>query len=140
MATTFRVQRRVEFRDTDMAGIVHFSVFFMYMEQAEYEFLRSLGMSVVGDVAGQTLSWPRVAAECNYRRAIKFEQMIDIELSISRIGDKSVAYAYNFFESGQPIADGSITTVCCEFEHGSRPKSITIPDVVREKLQPFITA
>ena len=40
MATPFRVTRRVEFHETDMAGIVHFSNFFRYMEFAEVEFLR----------------------------------------------------------------------------------------------------
>ena len=38
---TFRTTRRVEFRDTDAAGIVHFSAFFFYMESVEHEFLRS---------------------------------------------------------------------------------------------------
>ena len=46
MGKVFKTRRRVEFRDTDMAGIVHFSVFFAYMEQAEHELLRSLGLGV----------------------------------------------------------------------------------------------
>ena len=50
MSQVFKTERRVEFRDTDAAGIVHFSVFFAYMEQAEHEFLRSLGLSVHGGV------------------------------------------------------------------------------------------
>ena len=47
MPQSFRTSRRVEFRDTDAAGIVHFSVFFTWMEAAEHELLRSLGLSVV---------------------------------------------------------------------------------------------
>ena len=46
MPYEFRCRQRVEFADTDMAGIVHFSNFFRYMERAEHEFLRSLGLSV----------------------------------------------------------------------------------------------
>ncbi|MCG8653286.1 MAG: hypothetical protein MI861_25835, partial [Pirellulales bacterium] len=42
-AMTFSTKRRVEFRDTDAAGIVHFSAFFPMMEAAEHEMLRSLG-------------------------------------------------------------------------------------------------
>ncbi len=134
MSTQFVYQRRVEFRDTDMAGIVHFSVFFAYMEEAEHAFLRSLGMSVVTIIDGQKISWPRVAAECNYRRAIRFEQILDIHLSIDRIGDKSIAYRFEFFESGQLVADGKVTAVCCKINHGHPPESITIPSVIREKL------
>ena len=44
--TPYRVKRRVEFHETDSAGIVHFSNFFRYMEAAEVEFLNSLGLSV----------------------------------------------------------------------------------------------
>ena len=43
----FRCRRIVEFRDTDAAGIAHFSAFFFWMESAEHEFLRELGIRVV---------------------------------------------------------------------------------------------
>lgn len=138
MSQTFRVTRRVEFRDTDMAGIVHFSVFFNYMEQAEHEFLRSLGMGVVYELEGREISWPRVNASCNYRRAIKFEQMIDIELTVARIGEKSVTYAYRFEHAGQLVAEGEITAVCCLFQPGGPPQSIPVPEVVKQKLRPFV--
>ena len=108
MSQSFQVTRRVEFRDTDMAGIVHFSVFFTYMEQAEHEFLRSLGLGVIAKVEGQEISWPRVSATCDYRRAIKFEQLIDITLRVSRIGEKSVSYDFRFEHSGQLVAEGRI--------------------------------
>ena len=47
MPYEFQLSRRVEFSDTDMAGIMHFSNFFRFMEAAETAFLRSLGLSVV---------------------------------------------------------------------------------------------
>ncbi len=56
MSEAYRTTRRVEFRDTDAAGIVHFSAFFFYMESVEHEFLRQLGLSVHatgGSGAGQ---------------------------------------------------------------------------------------
>ena len=49
MAYEFKAIRRVEFAETDMAGIVHYSNFFRYMETAEHGFFRSLGLSVVMD-------------------------------------------------------------------------------------------
>ena len=41
MSDPFRTTRRVEFGDTDMAGMVHFANFFRFMEAAEVEFLRA---------------------------------------------------------------------------------------------------
>ena len=138
MSQVFETTRMVEFRDTDMAGIVHFSVFFTYMEQAEHELLRSIGLGVVSRVDGRDISWPRVSAECNYRRAIKFEQTITIRVAIERIGNKSVTYGFEFLNDGQVVAEGKITAVCCLFQHGSNPVSVEIPDLVREKLSSFV--
>ena len=47
MPYEFKVQRRVEFSETDMAGIMHYSNFFRFMETAEHAFYRDLGHSVV---------------------------------------------------------------------------------------------
>jgi acyl-CoA thioester hydrolase len=43
MPCEFRITRRVEFSETDMAGIVHFSNFFRYMETAEHAFFPVTG-------------------------------------------------------------------------------------------------
>ena len=64
MPTSFRTSRLVEFSDTDMAGIMHFSAFFRYMEAAEHELLRNLGFSVYCEIDGVPISFPRVAASC----------------------------------------------------------------------------
>lgn len=48
-AVRWVTRRRVEFVETDAAGIVHFSSFFVYMEQAEHELLRHLGLNVFVD-------------------------------------------------------------------------------------------
>lgn len=138
MPKTYTYRRRVEFRDTDMAGIVHFSVFHAYMEEAEHAFLRSIGLGVMSEFEGQSISFPRVNANCNYRRAIKFEQEIDLEVSIAKIGSKSVTYSHCFRHQGETVAEGSITAVCCFIEHGRPPRSCEIPPDFREKLQPFV--
>ena len=64
MPAPFRTTRRVEFADTDMAGIVHFANFFRYMEAAEVEFLRARGLSVKLEWDAETLH-ARNAPEAN---------------------------------------------------------------------------
>src|SRR5262249_38318741 len=68
----FRTTRRIEFADTDMAGIVHFANFFRFMEVAEVEFLRSRGLSVMATIEDRTISFPRVAASCDFLRPVRF--------------------------------------------------------------------
>ncbi len=138
MPEVFQTSRRVEFRDTDAAGIVHFSNFFIYMEQAEHAFLRSLGLGVMCDIDGTQVSWPRVHAECNYRNAIRFEEMIEVAVSVSRIGSSSVTYRFQFSRDSTSVADGSITAVCCQLQHGQKPQSIPIPSMFVDALTPFL--
>ena len=66
------IQRRVEFYETDMAGIVHFSNFFRFMEACEHAFLRSLDHELHGMLDGLETGWPRVNATCDYRAPARF--------------------------------------------------------------------
>ena len=123
-----------------MAGIVHFSVFFTYMEEAEHEFLRSIGLGVFTEIEEHQVSWPRVAASCNYKSAIKFENELDIRLTISRIGEKSVSYDHQIYCDETLVADGRVTAVCCRMLGHAKPESISIPPQFLEKLQPYLAS
>src|SRR5213594_4933640 len=94
MAYEFKLVRRVEFSDTDMAGIVHYSNFFRYMEAAEHEFFRSLGFSVVTRQVDPPVGWPRVHAECDYKHPLRFEDEVEIRLLVSEKRSKSLSYQF----------------------------------------------
>ena len=133
MTSGFRCQRRVEFRDTDAAGIAHFSVFFVWMEQAEHAALRHLGMSVMGREAD--FSWPRVSARCDYRAPVFFEEEVEILVRVAKLGGKSVTYEFDFHCGDRDVAKGEITVVCCRLGIQQKLTSIPIPDDVVGKLQ-----
>jgi 4-hydroxybenzoyl-CoA thioesterase/acyl-CoA thioester hydrolase len=135
MSRPYKTRRRVEFRDTDAAQMAHFSVFFVYMEQAEHELWRHLGLSVMlADDEGR-ISFPRVAARCDYQRAVRFEDVLEIEVAIVRLGEKSVTYEFTFTHEGRPVASGQTTTVCCRFDEQGTPRSIPIPAWIVQKLE-----
>ena len=134
MFPPFHTTRRVEFSHTDAAGIAHFAAFFEYMEQAEHELLRSRDLSVfMNDDAG-IISWPRVAAKCEFQSAARFEDVLEIEVQIARVGEKSITYAFQFRLDGTEVASGELTAVCCRMTDQSPPQSIPIPQWFREKL------
>ncbi len=101
MSPAFKTSRRVEFRDTDAARMAHFSVFFVWMEQTEHELLRHLGLSVMLTDEEGEISFPRVGARCDYQRSVKFEDVLDIEAVVVRLGEKSVTYEFNFSHEGR---------------------------------------
>lgn len=136
MAKPFTARRRVEFVDTDMAGIMHFSNYFRMMESAEQEFLRARGLTVAWMQDGRRVGFPRVAASCEYSRPLRFEDVVEIGVTIERVGQKSVTYNFAFSCAGEPVASGKITTCCSrEAAPGSSMVSIEIPEEIRKKLE-----
>ena len=96
MPTPFHTSRFVEFADTDMAGIMHFSAFFRFMEAAEHALLRSLGLSVFTEIGGEVITFPRVAASCDFSSPAKCEEVLEIDVTVERVGTKSVTYGFAF--------------------------------------------
>jgi 4-hydroxybenzoyl-CoA thioesterase/acyl-CoA thioester hydrolase len=131
---SFRTTRRVEFCDTDAAGIVHFARFFIYMETAEHEMLRSVGLSVMQPEGDHHISWPRVSVSCDFQRPAKFDDVLTIEVAVASIGEKSVSYSFRFLRVDELLATGKATAVCCRIVHGQPPKSLVIPEEIRQKL------
>jgi acyl-CoA thioester hydrolase len=138
MPTPFHTSRLVEFSDTDMAGIMHFSAFFRYMEAAEHELLRSMGFSVYSEIDGHAVSFPRVAASCIYHSPAKCEDMLDIDVSVGRVGSKSITYSFAFSDAGREVATGEMTSVCCRVDHGQPPISMPIPSALADKLRSLV--
>ena len=105
--------RRVAFSETDAAGIVHFANFFRYMEDAEHAMLRDLGLSVHRDVGDDVAGFPRVSAQCDYRRPLHFEDLFTINVRVIAKTDKSVTYGCTFLkeDEDEPIATGTLKVV-----------------------------
>ena len=139
MACEFKAVRRVEFSETDMAGIVHYSNFFRYMETAEHGFFRSLGFSVVTDKTDPPVGWPRVHAECDYLQPLRFEDEVEIHMLVSEKKPKALTYAFRFrkLNASPPveIARGKLTVVCVTHEADGKMKATPIPKVVADKIE-----
>jgi len=126
--------RRVEFHETDMAGIAHFANFFRYMEAAEHAYLRACGLSVVLPWEGLMLGFPRVSASCDYLKPIRFEQEMQIAVRVEKIGRTSISYGFTFTHAGDTIAEGRLTAVLCRKSAEERLEPIEIPEAIRQRL------
>jgi 4-hydroxybenzoyl-CoA thioesterase/acyl-CoA thioester hydrolase len=137
MPEPFSTKRLVEFRDTDAAGIIHFSAFFFFMESTEHEFLRHVGLSVLTPDPNGVMSWPRVSVSCDFTSTVRFEDVVDVALRIGRLGTKSITYEFEFSFEGRPVAKGRSTAVCCRMSPHGPPVSIAIPEPVAARLRPY---
>jgi len=127
-------RRRVEFSDTDMVGIIHFSRFFIYMETAEHLYLNALGISVESHVDGIRLRWPRTAVGCEFLRPVRFEDEVEIRLFVLRKGPRSLTYGCEFRHGGDLIARGQSTAVCCVMQDDGKLRSIDIPASLARRI------
>jgi YbgC/YbaW family acyl-CoA thioester hydrolase len=131
----FSTTHRVQFSETDMAGVVHFSNFFRWMEEVEHAFFRSLGLSVAMTHDGVDIGWPRVSVSCDYFAPARFEDEIRLNLRVVKVGKKSLNYEVDFFRGEQRIAHGKATSVCCMISAGGMAAT-TIPDALLHRLAP----
>jgi acyl-CoA thioester hydrolase len=130
----FWIEKRVEFGDTDMAGIVYFANYFRYMEMIETDFLISLGISVSWADGETRLGFPRVSATCNYRKPATFGDTLRIRLTVENIGTKSITYRHDFYRGDELIATGKVSSVYCRCTVDHQIQSLPIPDELRTKM------
>ena len=135
MPFEFKLLRRVEFSETDLAGIVHFSNFFRMMEAAEHAFFRSLGWSIHTVAEGRTIGWPRVSATCEYLRPLRFEDEVEIHLLVEEVRSRSLRYRFIFRlpEGGPEMARGKLAVVCATTD-GGKLVPLEIPAGLRAQL------
>ena len=115
----FRVKRRVEFADTDMAGIAHFAQFFAWMETAEHEFLRHCGLSVFFEHDGQKYGIPRVSASCDYKKPLRFPDEFEVEIRLAKLGSSSLQYEMTFIKDNDIHARGTLSACLCRITDGA---------------------
>jgi acyl-CoA thioester hydrolase len=132
---------RVQFSDTDMAGIVHFSNFFRFMERAEHAFFRSIDLSIwegTGEIAPEErVGWPRVHASCDYHAPLFFQEEFEMELLVEEIRTKAIRYLIRCWNNkGTLIAEGRMAAACVRKDRATgRMKALPIPDRIRALIE-----
>ena len=133
--------RKIEFSETDMAGLVHFSNFFKYMETAERDFFEAAGVDLIRTKPGELVGWPRVRAECKFSAPLRFGDTIDIHIAVKAVKDRSIDYQFRIFRREEgggrtQAAKGHMTTVLTGLTTDGSLQSAELPDHVLERIGP----
>lgn len=124
----FRFQTRIRFIDTDASGRIHYTSMFRYFESAEIELLRTVGVTY--DLR-RAYRLPRVHVECDFMTALAHDDLIEIEIRLTKVGRSSVRFEFRTFKGAELAAKGSVIVACIDAQ---TERSIPIPDHLREKL------
>lgn len=125
--------RRVQFYETDAAGMVHFTSFFRYMEEAEHALWREAGLSIAPE--GAEIGWPRVTASFDYHRPLRFEEEFDVMIRVIAVSARTIEYACEITRDGAKVATGALRIACVSRRPGEPLKSIDIPADIAARFQ-----
>ncbi len=127
----FTFETRIRFIDTDASRRIHYTCMFRYFESAEIEFLRTLGLTY----AETEVSFPRVHVECDYRSALQYDDLIQIEVRLMKLSTSSAALHFRTLKDGFVAAEGNVVIVCMDRR---TQRSAPIPEEMRLKLLPAL--
>jgi acyl-CoA thioester hydrolase len=132
VSTGFHYRRRVQFSETDLAGIAHFSTYFRFMEEAEHALWRAAGLSI--GAAEKTGGWPRVSAAFDYKSPLRFEDEFDVVVRIAEITRRSIRYGFTISRGDTLVGTGTMTAVCTRKEDGQL-RAVDLPADVVARLR-----
>jgi YbgC/YbaW family acyl-CoA thioester hydrolase len=132
LPSEYRLKRRVHFYEVDLAGIVHFSWYFRYMEEAEHALWREAGLSIAR--FGEETGYPRVNASCDFHGPLHFEDEFEVLVRVAAVSRRSMRYTFLISRDGRKIATGATTIACVRKKPGEPLQAVDIPAEVASRF------
>ena len=126
----FLYSTRVRFVDTDASLRIHFTAMLRHFEAAEQDFLRSLGLEFQ-EMHSSGVGFPRVHVECTYTGAVRYDDQLEIAVSVERVGNTSYTLAYAASVEDYPVAHGRITVVALDLK---TQKATPLPEMLARRF------
>ena len=131
-------RRRVEFAETDAAGMVHFSVFFRYMEEAEHAAWRAAGLDIFEKHEEQ--SWPRISAKFDFKTPLRFQDEFEVRTEMGAVTRSTIEWAHVLMRGDIVIGNGTVTAVYVKKSPDGTMKSAPIPEEIISRLRSALRA
>jgi acyl-CoA thioester hydrolase len=126
----FSARTRVGFSDTDAQGIVYYGRYMPYFDLARVEYHRALDM-LRTDPEGEQFVMRAMTVE--YHAPARFDDEIEVDVRIARIGTSSVTYGFAAYLGGDLLAVTATQTVVLVDLATHKP--CRVPDWWREKIK-----
>jgi len=125
----FSITSRVDFCDTDAAGLMHFSTYFRFMEQAEAAFFRHLKIPLLSSDQSTSFGFPRIDVDCRFSQPLYFDDLVKIDLMVKEVTEHTLTYHFKFFQmpDEKRAAKGHLRVAFVEKTESSNLKKTSIP-------------
>ena len=140
---SFVWQFPVRFADIDHAGIVYYPRFLHYFHVGFEELWRArLGARAYSELLDRDrVGFPAVRAECDYRSPLRFGDTAEIEITIPRLGTKSITFGYTIARVDERAAGHVLCAegrVTCAVVDLARFAAIEVPERIRDLLRDLV--
>jgi 4-hydroxybenzoyl-CoA thioesterase len=129
---SFRARIPVRFADVDHAGIVYYPVFLHYFHVTFEEMFRErMGARAYVELLDERkIGFPAVAAKTSYSAPLRFGDEVDVEMSVTRLGTKSITFAYRATRVGDEVLAAEGEVICAVVDLAGF-QAVPIPDDLR---------
>ena len=130
------IEERVRWGDVDAASIIFYGAYIRFFEFAETELFRAVGLpySVMFDELDIWL--PRAHLECDFRRAAKLDDMLEVCVFVGRVGTKSLRLDFEVRRKGEAetLADAHFVLVAVRRDTF---ETVAVPEELKQRLAPY---
>ncbi|MBS3135780.1 acyl-CoA thioesterase [Candidatus Woesearchaeota archaeon] len=121
---------RVIYADTDHFGVVYYARYLEWMEAGRSELLRKGGISYA-DYEKMGFFVPVVKLDIEYQSPARYDDIVDVETRIEKIGNSSIHFTYDIKVKDKIIATAKTVNVFITRDG----KKVNVPDEVRNILK-----
>ena len=126
-------ERKIRLQHTDGAGVVFFARFFELAHEAYEHLLDAIGHAFPADLAGESILYPIVHAESDYRAMLRLGDTLRIEVTVAEVKSRSFALTYRFINpAGDEAAALKTVHVAVDKATG---RSTRLPDDLADALR-----
>jgi YbgC/YbaW family acyl-CoA thioester hydrolase len=139
----FSIEERVRWGDVDAAGIIFYGSYIRFFEIGETELFRAVGLPY-GKMFDELNIWlPRVHLECDFHRAAKMDDLLQVGVYVGKIGRTSLRLNFEVRrknEAGE-IEEDRMATAHFVLVSTDRVnlKPLPLPEELRKALNPYLS-
>ena len=130
----YRTTLAVRFGDVDKAGIVYYPRIFHYLHVAQEDFFAAyIGIPYHRLIEEERLGFPTVSDATDFIKVIRYGDVLEIAVWISRVGLSSVTFEFRVYRQGSDelLARSSQVKVAVNMDTWAK---VTISEAYRERL------
>ncbi|MGB8510020.1 MAG: thioesterase family protein [Pyrinomonadaceae bacterium] len=132
----YRIEERVRWGDVDAAGIIFYGAYIRFFEFAETELFRAVGLPYSVMFEELDIWLPRAHLECDFRRAARLDDLLEVAVYVGRVGHKSLRLNFEVRRKDEIalLAEAHFVLVAVRRDTFD---SIPVPDELKRRLAPY---